>query len=330
MALMSSAAGVTFFIMNTKELALATLLAGVLAWAGSLRAQDAGETPAAPNSAKPAPPPAARVMPPKLPYASPESVIKQRVGLTDIEIDYSRPSANGHQIFGGIVPYGQIWRTGDNASTKIRLGTMVKMNGVEVPPGEYALYTIPDEKQWTVIIYKDAGLWGVYDYGVTNDFARLKVMPQKLTDPVETFTMDLNEVKDDSATLNLSWARVRVPIKIEVDIVPDLLAKIDAAMAAPGKKQASVCLDAATFYYNHSKDANDLVKVLRWVNEGLIGNPSIAYELLYLKAQILAKTGDSTGAAAAAQQSTTLAIQAEGVGTPYVKLNRDVTSRLRP
>jgi hypothetical protein len=317
--------------MKTKNFALAAVLTGALVWVGDLRAQDAQETPEGSKApAKPAASPAARVIFPKLPDPSPESVLKQRVGLTDIEVDYSRPSANGHQIFGGIVPYGQIWRTGDNASTKIKLGTMVRMNGVEIPPGEYALYTIPDEKQWTVIIYRDAGLWGAFDYGVTNDFARIKVTPARLTDPVETFTIDMNDVRDDSATLNLSWARVRVPVKLEVDVVPDLLAKIDAAMAAPGKKQPNTCLEAATFYFNHSKDANDLAKALRWVNEGLVSNPPIAYELLYLKAQILAKSGDAAGAAAAAQQSTTQAIEAEGIGTPYVKLNRDVTARLRP
>jgi hypothetical protein len=316
--------------MNTKELALAVLLASGLAWVGGLRAQDAQESPEASTTpAKPAAPPAGRVIFPKLPDPSPECLLKQRVGLTDIEIDYSRPSMNGHQVFGGIVPYGQIWRTGDNASTKIMFGTMVRLNGVEIPPGQYALYTIPDEKQWTVIIYKDPGLWGAFDYGATNDFARLKVTPMRLADPVETFTIDLNDLRDDSATLNLSWARVRVPVKLEVEIVPELLAKIDLAMASPGKKQPNTCLEAATFYFNHSKDAGDLAKVLRWVNEGLLNNPPIAYELLYLKAQILAKSGDNAAAAAAAQQSTTLAIEAEGIGTPYVKLNRDVTSRLR-
>jgi hypothetical protein len=315
--------------MNTNSFPLAAVLAGVLVWAGGLQAQDAGETPAQPAPATPVAPAAGRVVFPKLPEASPECVVRQRVGLTDIEIDYSRPSANGHQVFGGIVPYGQIWRTGDNASTKIRLGTMVKMNGVEIPAGEYALYTIPDEKQWTVIIYKDAGLWGVFDYGATNDLARFKANPVRLTDAVETFTIDLSDVKDDSATLNLSWSRTRVPIKIEVDVVPELMAKIDTAMATPGKKQPGVCLQAATFYLNHGKDANDLAKALRWVNEGLLNNPPTAYELLYLKAQILAKSGDGAGAAQAAQESMTEAIQAEGPGTPYVKLNRDVTARLR-
>jgi hypothetical protein len=302
--------------MNAKKLKVAVALAGALAAAGGLRGQ---EPPAGGRAAAL----------PALPDRSPECVLRQRVGLTDIEVDYSRPSMNRHQVFGGIVPYGQVWRTGDNASTKIKFGTTVRLNGVDIPPGIYALYTIPDEKQWTVIIYKDPGLWGAYDYGATNDFARIKATPVRLNDPVETFTIDLNDIRDDSATLNLSWARVRVPVKLEVDIVSELLAKIDLAMGSPGKKQPGNCLKAATFYFSHSKDANDLPKVLGWVNEGLAGNPPIAYELWYLKAQILAKAGDNGGAMAAAEQSTELAIQAEGPGTPFVKLNREVVAGLR-
>jgi hypothetical protein len=254
-------------------------------------------------------------------------VLRQRVGLTDIEVDYSRPSMNGHQAFGGMVPYGQLWRTGDNASTKIKFGTMVRLNGVEIPPGVYALYTIPDEKQWTVIIYKDAGLWGAYDYAATNDLARFRANPERLNEPVETFTIDLNDIRDDSATLNLSWGRV--PVKLEVDIVTDLLAKIDAAMGSPAKKQPGTCLDAATFYFNHAKDANALAKELAWVNEGLVSNPPISYQLLFVKAQILAQAGDNAGATEAAQQARELAMKAEGLNTPYVKLTMDLVSKLR-
>jgi hypothetical protein len=304
--------------MNTTMLKLAAAMACGLALAGGLRAQE----PAA----------AARgAVFPKLPDASPMCMLRQRVGLTDMEIDYSRPSAKPRQqVFGGIVPYGNLWRTGDNASTKIRFSTAVKLNGVDIPPGLYALYTIPDEKAWTVIVYKDAGLWGAYGYNPENDLARIKVTPVTLAaaDMVPTFTMDVSDIHDDSAVISLSWGRVRLPLKLEVDIVGDLLAKIDAAMGSPGPKPAQTCLDAATFYFNHSKENKDLTKELLWVNQGLVGDSPIAYELLYLKAEILAKSGDSAGAMEAARQSMQQAIAAEGPGTPYVKLNTDVMAGL--
>jgi hypothetical protein len=304
--------------MNIKKLELAAALACGLALAGGSRAQE----PAAAGRAAAFP---------KLPDASPACVLKQRVGLTDLEIDYSRPSAKPRQqVFGGIVPYGILWRTGDNASTKIKFDTPVKLNGVDIPPGMYALYTIPDEKAWTVILYKDPGLWGAYGYTAANDFARLKATPVTLTvaDTVPTFTFEVSDIHDDSAVISLTWGRVRVPMKLEVDIVGDLLAKINLAMSSPGKKPAQTCLDAATFYFNHSKDNNDLTKELLWVNEGLVDNPPIAYQLLYLKAEILARSGDSAGAMLAARQSMEQAIQAEGPGTPYVKMNTDVMSGL--
>jgi hypothetical protein len=120
-----------------------------------------------------------------------------------------------------------------------------------------------------------------------------------------------------------------VPLKLEVEIVGDLLAKIDQAMGSTGKKTAQTCLDAATFYFNHSKDNNDLTKELMWVNEGLLGNPPIAYELLYVKAEILASMGRGAEATEAAKQSMAQAIQAEGPGTPYMKMNADVMSGSR-
>ena len=302
--------------MNPKKLPFTLLLACGLALGGGLRAQE--------------PPPAAHAIQfPKLPDASPACTLRQRIGLTDVEIVYSRPSMRRHTVFGGIVPYGEVWRTGANASTKINFSTEVKLNGVEIPAGKYALYTIPDEKEWTVIIYKDPGLWGAFNYDATKDLARIKAAPVKLAEAVETFTIDFNDVRDDSATLNLSWGRTRVPVKLTVDIVGDLLVKIEGSMSSPEKKQPATYLQAATFYFNHSQDPKDLTKALLWVDTGLVSKPPIAFELLHLKAQILAKAGDKAGAMAAAQESSTLAIQAEGPGSSYVKMNMDIISSLR-
>jgi hypothetical protein len=260
------------------------------------------------------------------PAASPACTLKQRVGLTDIEIVYSRPGVKNRTIYGGIVPYGQVWRTGANQATKVTFSTPVKLEGTDIPAGKYALYTIPDEKEWTVIIHKDTAAT-IFNYNPTNDLVRFKAVPVKLAEPVETFTIEVGDIRDDSATLNLVWEKTRVPIRLELDLVSKLVPQIEAAMASPDKKQAGLFFQAATFYYNHDLD---LKKALDWVNAGLADNPRIAYEMLHLKAQILAKQGDKAGAIAAAKQSSELAIKAEGPGSSFVKMNQDLIASQQP
>jgi hypothetical protein len=153
------------------------------------------------------------------PQASPTATLKQHVGLTDVEIVYSRPGVKGRVIYGGLVPYNVVWRTGANASTKISFTTPMKFNGTEIPAGRYALYTIPGEKEWTVIISKDTNSFGAFGYKQENDLVRLKATPVKLAEPVETFTIDINDIRDESATLNLIWEKTRVPIKLAVEVV---------------------------------------------------------------------------------------------------------------
>src|SRR5690606_6138336 len=123
------------------------------------------------------------------PAASPRAVVKQTVGLTEIEIDYSRPSAKGREIFGGIVPYGEVWRAGANAPTTIELSEDAKLGGENIPAGKYALYAIPGEDKWTIIVYGSTELWGSYGYDSANDVARFDVEPQSLGRHVETLTI---------------------------------------------------------------------------------------------------------------------------------------------
>jgi hypothetical protein len=259
------------------------------------------------------------------PAASPACTLKQRVGLTDIEIVYSRPGVKNRAIFGGIVPYGQVWRTGANQATKVTFSTPVKLEGTDIPAGTYALFTIPGEKEWTIIINKGATQWGAFQYNEKDDVARFKVTPVMPAETIETFTIEFNRIRDESAVLNLVWEKTVVPIHLDVDVTSKLVPQIEAAMASPDKKQAGLYFQAATFYYNHDLD---LKKALDWVNAGLADNPRIAYEMLHLKAQILAKQGDKAGAIAAAKQSSELAIKAEGPGSSFVKMNDDLISSL--
>jgi len=262
----------------------------------------------------------------EFPAASPACTLKQRVGLTDITVVYSRPGVKGRTIFGsgGILPFGQVWRTGANQATKISFSTPVKLEGNEIPAGNYSLFTIPGVDDWTIIINKNTNQWGAFQYHTNEDLVRFKVMSVPLRDTsIETFAIEFNRIHDESALLELVWDKTVVPIHLTVDVMDKIVPQIEAAMAAPGKKQDTFYFQAATFYYNHDLDQK---KALEWVNTALESNSRIAYEYLHLKAQILAKQGDKAGAIAAAKQSTELAIKAEGPGSSFVKMNDDLIS----
>jgi Protein of unknown function (DUF2911) len=269
----------------------------------------------------------AQTPPISFPDASPACTIKQRVGLTDIEIDYSRPGIKGREVFGGIVPYGTVWRTGANQATRITFSTPVKLEGHEIPAGTYSLFTIPDKGDWTIIINKDANQWGAFQYKQADDLLRFQVAPISMDVPIETFTIEFNRVRDESAVLNLAWDKTVVPIHLTVDVSSTLVPQIEAAMAQPGKKSDGFYFQAATFYYDHDLD---LTNALTWVNAGLADNPNIAFEMLHLKAEILARQGDKTGAIAAAKQSTDLADKAEGPGNSIAKMDQDLINSLQP
>lgn len=265
--------------------------------------------------------------PVNFPAASPICTLKQRVGLTDVEVVYSRPGIKGRSVFGGIVPYGVVWRTGANFATKITFSTPVKLEGNDIPAGTYSLFTIPGTNEWTVIINKNANQWGSFQYDSNEDLVRFDVTPTTLTDTtLETFMIEFTRIRDDSAVLMLVWDKTIVPVRLKVNVVSALVPQIEAAMAAPGKKSDIFYFQAAGFYYDHNLDLN---KALKWVNAALAGDSRIAFEILHLKAQILAKQGDKAGAIAAAKQSTDLAIKAEGPDNSFVWMNQKLISSLQ-
>jgi hypothetical protein len=263
--------------------------------------------------------------PPKIefPAPSPAATLKQRVGLTDIEITYSRPGVKGRVMLGKVEPYGKVWRTGANNATTIIFSTAVKLGGKDVPAGKYALFTIPNEKEWTVIINKGAAQWGAFTYDESADLVRFNVTPVPLAASVETFEIGINDIRDDSATINLSWEKVRVPIKLELDVVGPIVAQIDAAMAGTGTKPYA---QAAGFYLEHNLD---LKKALAWADAASAAGANQTN--VHLKAKILAKLGDKAGAIAAAKQSIELAMKSDNVGvrTEYTKLNENLIASLK-
>lgn len=259
----------------------------------------------------------------ELPAPSPASVLKQRVGLTDIQVEYSRPGVKGRQIFGGLEAYGKVWRTGANSATKITFSTPIKLNGAEVPAGTYGLFSIPGKDEWTIIINRDAAQWGAYQYDASKDVVRVKTTPSALDENVETFTIDIGNIRDESADLILTWEKTRVPVRIEVDVAGKVLPQIDAVMASEGKKSAGLYFGAAQFYFDHDQD---LTKALGWINQAVSMSPKAHY-MVYLQARILAKLGKKDEAIAAAKKSIELATANKDLG--FVKLNNDLIAGLR-
>jgi hypothetical protein len=238
----------------------------------------------------------------EFPAASQHGWVKQRVGLTDIEIDYSRPNKNGRVIFGGLLPFGKVWRTGANASTKIKFSDAIGVGGKNVAAGEYSLYTIPGETEWTIILSRDTKGFGAYDYKSDADAVRVTAKPETLSAPVETFTIGFGDLKDDRATLVLEWDTTRVSTVLTTNTVEKLNSQIDAALKNPDSLDPRFYYDAASFYYAHDKN---LEQAEKWIDRALAQKPEL-YSFHFKKAQIEAKLGHKSEAVAAAEKSIEL------------------------
>ena len=235
----------------------------------------------------------------EFPAASQHSTLKQRVGLTDVEIDYSRPNKNNREIFGGLVPYGKLWRTGANAVTRIKFSKAVTLGGKEIPAGEYAVFTIPTTDEWTIIISKDAKVQSAADYKQENDAARITAKPEPNPVTIETFTIGLADVKGASATLNFLWDKTRVPVMLTTVDVEQVSKQLDTAVSAGTQLDPRTAYQAAAFYYDNNKDMNQASK---WIDQALAKNPD-AYFMHYKKAQIQAKLGNKKEATTSAQKA---------------------------
>jgi Protein of unknown function (DUF2911) len=259
------------------------------------------------------------------PAASPAATVTQRVGLTDIQINYNRPGAKGRKVFGGLVPYDHIWRTGANTATKISFSTPVKLNGTEVPAGTYELFTIPGVNEWTVIIHQNMSQWGAYAYDEKNDVARIKAKPTALPTHLETLAIGVNDLRDESATLIIAWEKVRVDVTITVDVKSTLVPQIEAVMASGGDKLPYA---SASMYY--LENGLDLTKAAAWMDAAIAAQPD-AFYLIYRKALILEKMGDKAGAIATAQKSIEGANLAPSpaLKEEYLGLNQALIARLQ-
>jgi len=258
------------------------------------------------------------------PAASPAATVSQRVGLTDIGIQYSRPGAKGRVIFGDLVPFGEVWRTGANAATKISFSTDVKLGGQAVPAGTYSLFTIPEAKEWTVILNKVADQFGAFSYDASQDLLRVKAPVVALPAPLESFTIGVDELGTHTAMLTLAWEKTAVRVPIEIDLVGQMVPKIKAAMAAEGKKPY---LQAAMFYYDNDLD---LAQATQWMEAAIKEQPEPPTWMVYRHGLILKKAGDKAGALASAKWSLELAEKAGGeLGAEYKRLNEELIASLK-
>ncbi|MCU0469067.1 MAG: DUF2911 domain-containing protein [Arcicella sp.] len=255
----------------------------------------------------------------KTPAPSPTQTIKQDFALSSIEIVYSRPNMKGRTVFGDLAPYGKLWRTGANGATKITFGEDVKVGGVAVKAGSYALYTIPNKDEWEVILNKGINNWGVDGYQASDDVAKFKVKPMTMPMAMETFTMQVANVMPASAEIHIMWEKTAVSIPVSADIDAKISKSIETAMTVDNRPY----FQAASYYFETGKD---LSKALSWADKAIELNPK-AFWIMHLKAKIQAKLGDKAGATATALKSIDSAKEAKN--DDYVALNEKLIATLK-
>ncbi len=225
-----------------------------------------------------------------LPRPSQKAQLMQTVGLTDITINYSRPGVKGREIWGGLVPYDKVWRTGANEATTIVFSTDVKVNGQPLSAGTYSLHTIPTKDEWTVIFNTKAEQWGSYSYDESADALRIKVKPQshELTEWME---FSLPDLAVEKATVALDWEKVRVAFGVEVSTVDLALANARAAMASLAADDHQTAYRTASFAFQNNVAADE---AKQWVDKSIATKET--WLNLRLKADMMAKEGKTAEA----------------------------------
>lgn len=258
----------------------------------------------------------------KTPAASPSSKLEQAVGLSDVTVEYSRPGMRGRTIFGNLVPYGKVWRTGANANTKVTFSTDVTIAGKELKKGTYALYTKPGKDSWDVIFYTDSKNWGTpreWDEKkvALSTTAKIEKMPMK----IETFTITVDEITNNSAVLGMLWENAYVGVKFNTPTDKGVEASIAKIMSGPS---AGDYFSSAKYYLDENKDIN---KAKEWINKA-VDMTKDQPRFWYLRQQslILAKAGDKKAAIAAAKASLAGAEKAKNAD--YIKMNKEFLAKM--
>ena len=261
------------------------------------------------------------------PAPSSAGKVYAKVGLTDVNIEYSRPKMKGRKIYGEgddfLVPYGKIWRTGANSGTIITIDKDLTVEGGNLPAGEYMILTIPGKDTWSVIFYKDKSLGGnMANHKQEDEQLRVSVKPVSLTEAVQTMTFNISDLSEDNTTaaIELAWENTAVKVSIKTDFDKEIMAEIDKKTKVNPNNYAA----AANYYYSTGKD---LDQAIEWMGQAIEANPN-AFWNIHTKAQMQAKNGDKKGAIATAEVSLAAAKSADS-DFGYVKRNEDLIAELK-
>lgn len=253
------------------------------------------------------------------PRVSPASEVEQMVGLTEIEIEYSRPSMRGREVFGNLVPFGKVWRTGADNSTKISFDTDVIISGKTIQSGTYSIFSIPNKESWEIIFYSDVELWGVPRDWSENKIvfsSMFDVKKLKKSNTVETFTISFNDLTNNDVNMSISWENTSVDIKIEVPTRSMVESDINKVLSDNPK--SSDYYAAAVFY---RQENINLDKALEWMNKAIEMNESPRFWQYRQQSLIMAANDKFADAVDAAKKSLNLAIEADN--QDYIKMNRE-------
>lgn len=255
----------------------------------------------------------------RTPAPSTTQTIKQELGIGSVELSYSRPNVKGRKVFGDLVPYGSVWRTGANGATTLLFSDEVNIGGTKVPAGKYGLLSIPGASEWTLILSRQTDVTSPAAYKQDQDVVRIKATPKTLPAPIETLTMQFGDVKPAGAELQLMWDNTAVSLPITMDVDTKLMAQIDNLM----NKDNRPYFQAAMYYMENGKDMN---QALGWLDKAVAQTPD-AFWIHHQRANALAKMGRKEDARQAANKSIELAKKAQN--GDYVRLNEKLLATLK-
>jgi hypothetical protein len=258
----------------------------------------------------------------QMPQASPAAQISQKVGLTDVSVEYSRPSMRGRKIFGELVTYGEVWRTGANAATILTFSTDVKIEGNDIPAGSYALYSIPGKTEWTMILSSNIKLWGAVGYSDVDDVLRFKVKPGKTGQKYETMEINFVDITDTGSTIALKWENTRVKFRIETEVDSIVMSQIKELVIDQQPQNPGLYYQAANYYFTNNKD---MQQAYEWIIKSVEDDPK--YWTMHLKAKIELALGKKNEAIDSANKSMEMAKEAKN--PDYVGLNERLIKSIK-
>ncbi len=259
-----------------------------------------------------------------IPAVSPTFEEKGMVGFAEVKVVYSRPSARGRKVAGNLIPYGEVWRTGANASTKISFSEAVKLDGHPVPAGEYALYTIFSEEKATIILSKNLTLWGAAGYNPGEDALRFDVPVKHPSSHYETFTISFSDFTRNTANLNLKWENTKAMFSIESEVDSRVMADIKSQLIDGTPEDKDSYYDGAEYYYDTNRDSK---LALSWIDQAIVASKEPKYWMWHLKAKLQARLNQKVEAIGTAKKAMDLAKVAGNMD--YVRLNEDLIALMK-